>query len=376
MNILVLRPGLRTLPYTVFADGRRAVRTGRLSDYRGEGGDPEAMAMALHTIRVACGQVSAMPGVIAIRTTFGGPDFSGPTIVTDDVLARLEAQVPNSPLLLPAVLMLARAAADVFPDVPVVLVFETGLFANLPAREYTYGLNAELAHDLGLRRYGYHGIYHRAACAEAARHRPHTGPAAPTSPAARVISICLEPRPEVAALVGCRPVMVTSGTTPLEGLPGETTCGELDPSIILILAEKMKWGPEQINAVLTRSSGIAGMVGEAATLEEVLHGARPNLRQTRRVLRYRILLACGAAVAAMGGVDAIVFSGRYASAGATLGPTLASRLARRSSDRKMPPVAWHIVRSTLDRLIADEALPAALGVGAEARRIEVAKANA
>jgi len=374
MNILVLRPGPRTLPYTVFADGRRAVRAGRLNDYRGAGADPEAMALALRKIGASCGQAGAMPGAVAIRATFGGPDFCGPVIATDEVLARLKAEVPNSPLHLPVVLTLVRAASDVFPDVPVVLVFETALFANLPPREYAYGLDAALASDLGLRRYGYHGIYHRAACAEAGRHRPRTGMAARATPAARVISICLEPQPEVAALVGCRPVMVTSGATPLEGLPGETTCGELDPSIILILAEKMKWGPEQINVVLTRESGIAGLVGEPAPLEDVLHGARPNLRQTRRMLRYRILLACGAAVAAMGGVDAIVFSGRYAAAGATLGPTLASRLARRACGRKAP-VAWHIVRSTLDRLIADEAMPTALAAGAKATHAEAVGTN-
>jgi len=242
-----------------------------------------------------------------------------------------------------------------------VLVFETALFAALPAREYTFGLDADMARDLGLRRYGYHGIYHGAASVEAARRRE-------TDASARTISICLEPHPEVAAIIGRQPVMVTSGATPLEGLPGETSCGEIDPSIVLLLAEEMKWGPEQINMVLARESGLAGLAGEPATVGDVLSAARPNLRAAGRVLRYRILLACGAAVAAMGGVDAIVFSGRYAAAGAKiLGPTLASRLTPRGRKTRVP---WHIVSDPLDRLIADQAtatiLTAGPGAGAAA----------
>ena len=75
---------------------------------------------------------------------------------------------------------------------------------------------------------------------------------------ARIISICLEPQPEVAAVKGLRALMVTSGATPLEGIPGHTTCGQIDPSIVLTLSESAGWGPEKINTELTKQSGLLG----------------------------------------------------------------------------------------------------------------------
>ena len=131
----------------------------------------------------------------------------------------------------------------------------------------------------------------------------------------RILSICLEPRPELAAVCGLQPVMVTSGATPLEGLPGQTSCGELDPSIVIALATEHGWGAEQINTVLTQESGFKGLTGADATLETCTRPTTPPCAWPARSSSTASCWPCGAGMAAMGGLDAIVFSGRFVSLG-------------------------------------------------------------
>ena len=204
-----------------------------------------------------------------------------------------------------------RAAVSLGAEV---LVFETAFFTGLPSREYLYALDADLPRVQGLRRYGFHGILHEAACRETVR-RHH---AERLRGMPRILSICLEPRPELAAVCGLQPVMVTSGATPLEGLPGQTSCGELDPSIVIALATEHGWGAEQINTALTQESGFKGLTGADATLEQLYKADSASSRLAREIFQYRLLLACGAGMAAMGGLDAIVFSGRFVSLGQPL----------------------------------------------------------
>ena len=220
-----------------------------------------------------------------------------------------------------------------FPNTPAVLLFETAFFAELPRRESAYGIDQELSETLGLRRYGYYGLLHEAACEYAAREHRSRRPRS----TGRALSICLEAHPEVAAVIGRRPLMCTSGATPLEGIPGHSSCGELDPSIALMLARKLKWGPEQINTVLTQQSGLMGLVGRPVMLDDVLAAEAGDLEPAKNLLQNRILMACGAGMAAMGGVDDIVFSGRFASAGLTLGPWLRDRLTFRGGNENSPP---------------------------------------
>ena len=193
----------------------------------------------------------------------------------------------------------------------------------------------------------------------------------------RTLSFCLEPQPEIAAIIGYRPVMVTSGATPLEGLPGETTCGEIDPTIILMMARSLGWGPQQINDVLTRQSGLRGLLGRPASMGEVLEssnwsakGARlpkavdGTLGAARNILAYRALLAAGAAVAAMGGLDRIVLTGRYADKGRPLGRWLAERLRSAEAGTGRPPVVT--CATSLSRIVADQGVAAAFSEKASA----------
>lgn len=257
---------------------------------------------------------------IGLRVPFGGDRFRGPVVAVPEVLQALAQLAPQSPLHLPPVLVLADGLRTTYPGVPVVLSFETSFFTALPHREQAYGLDPEHMEQMGLWRYGYHGILHEAACREAMSRMG--------LPTARIVSICLEPRPELAACVGGRPVMVTGGNTPVEGLPGERSCGDLDPSVALKLAHDLPGGLEEANRILTRESGLFGLIGEPVTLAELLLSQRDDWQLARDVFRHSVLRACGAAIAAISGRDMFVYSGRYATAGAALHSWLAPRLAR------------------------------------------------
>jgi len=351
MKVLVLDPGRHALDSAFFTSGQGGPVHVAHDSGQGEAKtELKALMPLLHKTLASARKVCPdAPEAIGIRVAFGGSEFTGPTLVDGRVTRSLKALGPQAPLHVPAVVTLLQGCREVLPDTPVVLVFETAFFTRLPAREYLYGLNRETSRSLSLRRRGFHGIYHEAACEHMRYERRRSG----QCPPARILSICLDPHPEIAAVAAGRPLLTTGGATPLEGIPGHTTCGDLDPSIVLMLAQRKQWGPEQINAMLTRDSGLLGMTGKTATLAEVLGSTDDHMQLARQVIEYRILLACGAGIAAMGGLDGIVFSGRFAAAGAALGPLLASRLAFKGGlgERGVP---WMCFPESLHRLIADQ----------------------
>lgn len=352
MNVLVLDPGRHALDSAFFTSGQGGpAQVARESGQGDAKTELKALIPLLHkTLANARTVCPDAPEAIGIRVAFGGSEFTGPALVDGHVTRSLKALGPQAPLHVPAVVTLLQGCREVLPDTPVVLVFETAFFTRLPAREYLYGLNRETSRSLSLRRRGFHGIYHEAAC----EHVRVEGRRRGQRPPDRLLSICLDPHPEIAAVSAGRPLLTTGGATPLEGIPGHTTCGDLDPSIVLMLAQRKQWGPEQINAMLTRDSGLLGLTGRPATLAEVLGSTDESLQLARQVVEYRILLACGAGIAAMGGLDGIVFSGRFAAAGKTLGPLLATRLAFKGGlgERGVP---WTCFGESLHRLIADQA---------------------
>ncbi len=322
MQILTLNSTLRRLAISAFRDGtdepvlQQHVRGSRdvfVFDFEGTGPD------AFSSISSALGGAGMLPlDIIAVRGLYGGDRFARPVIASDAILADLAALAPQAPLHVPHLVQLVKGACRTFPQTPVAMVFETAFFVPLPERERRYGVDPELTDSRSLRRFGFHGIFHDAACLDAARRLGVPEP--------RILSICLEPRPELAACRGRQPVMVTGGSTPVEGLPGETSCGDLDPSVVLKLADDGRWGPEGTSHLLTCESGLRGLTGRHVTLAEVLQSNDGELELARNVFRHCLLRACGAGIAALGGLDGIVYSGRYASAAVPLHDWINERL--------------------------------------------------
>lgn len=358
MNILVLRPTLRYLHYAlVNLEESRTLCQGRVPNYRALDNGLAALRdigdwCADSTGASAAAKTPAANEAIdavALCAPYGGERFGGPVHATDEVLADLRGLEEEAPLHVPLILAVADASRRAFADSPLILVFGTAFFTGLPPREHSYAVDPAIMGRQAPRRYGFHGLYHDAAC-RFLRDRLR-GQGVERGPL-RIVSVCLEPRPEVAAVQGRWPVMVTSGATPLEGLPGDTTCGELDPQIPILLAQRLGWGGEEINRVLTRESGLAGLAAPGETLLSVCHGDDPGLALARDVVRYRLLQACGAAIAALGGADGLVFSGHYLAASATLGPWLSERLGPRGATGRTP-LPWVRFSESLDHVAAE-----------------------
>ncbi len=319
MNTLVLNPTSHRLDIAVFKDADDPVVESSLTLQQFDQSVrlyPEGVFA--HLKRTLADAGIASPDAVGVRGIHGGGAFAQPVRVTDSVLERLNALAYQAPLHTPGLQVFLRSLRENFPDVPIWAAFETAFFDDLPFRERVYALALAREASGDVRRFGFKGLFHDAACDDAARHLRLRRP--------RMISLCLEPRSELAAVIGRRPVMVTGGATPIEGLPGETSCGDLDPSVVLLLAHASDRGPEAAGRLLSRDSGLRALAARPVILPEVLASDAADLRLARDLFRHHVLRACGAAIAAMGGLDALVFSGCYADAGHILEAWLRPRL--------------------------------------------------
>ncbi len=310
--------------------------TGKIR-FRGEG-------LTSEELRKLIGRYS--PEAIAVRLLYGGEEFKKTQVYDRAVLERLKSLAAQSPLHIPTAVRLLKILERIVPTPEILLFFETAFFANLPLSERTYAIDGNLPDSYGeglgdVRRFGYHGIFHGAL----ARKIRQKG-----IEARRVLSICLEPIPEVAGIYDGKPVTVSSGSTPMEGLPGNTTCGEIDPGIILLLEEKKKWGPETINEMLSRKSGLTALAGKNVTIADVVL-REGEFGRARDLLEYRLLLSCGAAIGVMGGFDTVAFSGRYVAVADRLAERIVPKLARGAAEPSLPSLFF--MQESLDRLMAE-----------------------
>lgn len=355
MNVLVLCFDRDTLNYEIFSKGEPSIRQhGRVVGFRTKHAVSDSLQSVLEQMALAREEDAPRLTLdaVALHVAFGGDQFSDPVVATPETIRSLEGMISSAPMHIPPVLELISSCSRSLPDCPVVLFFETAFFTKLPEREHLYAINPNLQAGSGLRRYGYHGLFHEAACVAAIQDS--------TQPE-RIISICLEPCSEIAAVVGDVPVMVSGGATPLEGLPGNTSSGEIDSGLLLSLSRMARWGPEQINTLLTQRSGLMGLTGRSITLPEVICSGREDVRLARDVMQYRILQQTGMALVAMNGFDRIVFSGRYAQVGREIGPWLAARLP---SPAKSETAPWSCFEQSLMQILATQT-PAALFSGPE-----------
>ena len=352
MNILVLIPARQNVACSIFDsdNGLKRIFAGsfKLDELDSHSSGISRIFARIKSSNRHCSDTDSSL-LIAIRTVFGGSMFSEPVIIDENKVEQLKKLISGAPLHIPGLIHLIENCNKIFPKTPKLLFSETAFFTNLPEREHLYALDEKLIGGSRLRRFGMHGLFHEEACGSI------TGNTENTALRLKIISICLNDNPEIAAAIGLRPVMTTGSSSYLEDLPGRTTCGAIDPAIILALSEKYSWGPDKINSVLTKDSGIFGLTGENISLQDLFHTDKEGYLLAQNLIKYHILQACGAAAAAMGGVDAIIFSGIYNDIGKILGPWIKSHLLCQN------PVAQdnimvHICSEPLDLIIAKKAL--------------------
>jgi acetate kinase len=243
--------------------------------------------------------------VVAHRVVHGGEKFTEGTIITDEVVAQIEALSPLAPLHNPVNLAGIREMRRLFQAVPHVAVFDTAFHHTLPAYAFLYGLPYEY-YEKGIRRYGFHGTSHQYVSLRAAqflKRRPNE---------LRLVSCHLGNGSSLCAVDHGRSVDTSMGFTPAEGLIMGTRCGDIDSGVIAFLERNEKLRASQSEEMLNKKSGLLGLSGVSSDMREILKAA--DAGQTRALLAlkaycYRVRKYIGAYVASMGGVETVIFTG-------------------------------------------------------------------
>jgi acetate kinase len=235
------------------------------------------------------------------RVTHGGRAFNGPVLVDDDVIAALEALIPLAPLHQPHNLGAIKAAAERRPDVPQVACFDTAFHHGQPAVAQAYGLPRRFTEE-GVLRYGFHGLSYEYIASVLGGVDPHAA-------AGRTVVAHLGNGASMCAMNAGRSVATTMGFTPLEGLLMGTRCGAIDPGVLLYLMDHHGMEERAIEELLYQRSGLLGVSGISGDVRTLL--ASPDARAAEAIdlFVYRIGRELGSLAAALGGLDALVFTG-------------------------------------------------------------------
>lgn len=299
MGLLVLNAGSSSLKYRLFRrDDLMAITEGVV-----EGLDADGHASAFDNVRARLR--TDAPGVpvtiVAHRVVHGGEYYSGPVTIDAAVETTISTLAPLAPLHNPASLAVIQAARQAFPGMRQLAVFDTAFHQTLPEHAWRYAVGDDL-YRRGVRRYGFHGISHSHVARCAAEHLGRGD--------LRLISLHLGHGASAAAIHSGCCIDTSMGLTPLEGLVMGTRSGDMDPAAIFHLVREYALPLATVEALLNRESGLKGLCG-SGDMREVLARAAAGDAGARFALDlycYRIRKYIGAYSAALGGLDALVFT--------------------------------------------------------------------
>lgn len=244
-------------------------------------------------------------GAVGHRVVHGGEAFTGSVLIDDAVVASIEKTAQLAPLHNPPNLTGIRAATHALPNAPQIACFDTAFHASIPQVAYMYALPYELYEKHGVRRYGFHGTSHRYVARRAAemlgRHKY----------AINCITCHLGNGSSIAAVRDGHSIDTSMGLTPLEGLVMGTRCGDIDPAILFHLAQN-GYDLKTLNDLCNKKSGVLGISGCSNDMRTLVEEAgRGNQRAQLAIdmFCYRIKKYIGAYYAALGRLDALVFTG-------------------------------------------------------------------
>ena len=240
------------------------------------------------------------------RVVHGGETFSGSVLINDEVIKALKDNIELAPLHNPPNIKGIEAVIKHLPKTPQCGVFDTAFHAKMPKHAYLYGIPYELYKRYKIRRYGFHGTSHRYVSERAA------AVLGKYISDLKIITAHLGNGASMAAIDGGVSVDTTMGFTPLEGLLMGTRCGDMDPSVILYIMGKEGLTLGEANTLMNKHSGLIGVSGESSDMreiEEAIEDGNKKAENAFNLFTYRIKKYVGAYTAAMGGLDALVFTG-------------------------------------------------------------------
>ena len=240
------------------------------------------------------------------RVVHGGEKYTAPVVINDDVLETIRKLSGLAPLHNPVNLLGIEAAQKALPEVPQVAVFDTAFHQTMPPHAFLYGLPYKYYKELGIRRYGFHGTSHYfvALQASAFLKRPLSE--------LKIISCHLGNGASMCAIDHGRSIDTSMGLTPLEGLIMGSRAGDIDPGILFYLARLYNLGVDDMDRLVNRKSGLLGLSGISNDMREIAQAASQGDQQALKAIQvfcYRIKKYIGAYVAALDGLDVLIFTG-------------------------------------------------------------------
>lgn len=242
---------------------------------------------------------------IGHRLVHGGEKFTKSVIIDDEVIAGVEECSPLAPLHNPANLIGVRACQAIMPGVPNIGVFDTAFHQTMEPIAYMYGLPYEYYEKYKVRRYGFHGTSHSFVSKRAIQMLN-------LDPDNSKIIVChLGNGSSISAVKNGKVVDTSMGMTPMEGLVMGTRCGDMDPTIVEYLAHSLNKSLEEVMVILNKKSGVLGISGVSSDfrdLDKASNEGNERAKLAVEVFSYRTAKYIGSYIAAMNGVDAIVFT--------------------------------------------------------------------
>ncbi|MGL6292455.1 acetate/propionate family kinase [Eubacterium aggregans] len=328
MNVLVINCGSSSLKYQMLDMDTEAVLAKGLAERIGIEGSvvthqpagkdkvkfqrpmethKEALDIIMkYLVDPTCGVLKSLDEIDAVghRTVHGAETFASSVIIYDEVIAKMEDCSELAPLHNPANLIGIRACQEVLPGIPMVGVFDTAFHQTMPLEAYVYPLPYEMYEKYRVRKYGFHGTSHRFVSTEAAKLLGED------IKNLKLISCHLGNGASIAAVRFGKSVDTSMGMTPLAGLMMGTRCGDIDPAIIFYLMEQ-GFSREAIDKMLNNESGVLGISGISSDFRDVEAAANAGNERAIvaiKIFNYRVRTTIGAYVAAMDGVDGIIFT--------------------------------------------------------------------
>ena len=254
------------------------------------------------------GVIKSMDEISAVghRVVHGGEKYKESVVINDEVKANIEECFKLAPLHNPANMIGIKACEELMPNTPMVAVFDTAFHGTMPEDAYLYALPYELYEKDGIRKYGFHGTSHKyvsQTCAEVMGRDIKD---------LKIITCHLGNGASLCAVKNGVSVDTSMGFTPLEGLAMGTRCGNIDPAIVTFLMKEEGLSVDEVNDLLNKKSGVLGISGISSDFRDIEDAAfNKNDRRAKlalKIFEYKIRTTIGAYAAAMGGVDAIVFT--------------------------------------------------------------------
>ncbi len=267
----------------------------------------DAIAMVIDAlVNAEYGVIASMDeiGAVGHRVVHGGEDFSDSMLITEAVLKDLEKCNALAPLHNPPNMIGIRACQKVMPNTPMVIVFDTAFHQTMPDYAYMYALPYEYYEKYGIRKYGFHGTSHKYVAGEAIK---FLGKDAKDL---KIVTCHLGNGSSISAVDGGKCVDTSMGFTPLDGVPMGTRTGAMDPAVMTFLMNK-GMSAQEIDNLVNKESGVAGISGVSSDFRDLTDAADSGNERAKLALEmfaYQVKKFIGSYAAAMGGLDAVVFT--------------------------------------------------------------------